>query len=94
MKHHHVEGKNNKHKVFLYALSTCGWCKKTKALLKELDCTYSYLDVDLLEKHESEKVDDEVKKWNPAKTYPTIIVNDKTCIVGYDPDKIRKILRE
>jgi glutaredoxin len=94
MKHHHVDGKNRKNKVVLYALSTCGWCKKTKALLKELDCEYSYVDVDLLDKTDMEKVDDEVKKWNPAKTYPTIVINDKTCVVGYDPDKIRKNLGE
>ena len=28
----HVEGTNG-HDVKLYALSTCGWCRKTKALL-------------------------------------------------------------
>jgi|GEM_PF-3996188 len=34
--------------VLLYALSTCGWCRKTKALLKELGVQYRYVDVDLV----------------------------------------------
>jgi len=25
-----VEGEKKEHNVFLYTLSTCGWCKKTK----------------------------------------------------------------
>ena len=43
----HVDGKD-KGKVMLYTLSTCGWCRKTKALLKDLDVAYDYIDVDLL----------------------------------------------
>ncbi len=92
MSYHVVEGKNKKHKVHIFTLSTCGWCKKTKALLKELDCEYSYVDMDLLEDGESDKVKKEMQKWNPAKTFPTIVVNDKHCIVGYDPDKIKGLL--
>jgi hypothetical protein len=30
-----VHGENKKHKVLLYAISTCPWCKKEKQLLKE-----------------------------------------------------------
>jgi len=41
-----VEGKNKKNKVFLYTLSTCGWCKMTKQYLKDNDTAYEYLDVD------------------------------------------------
>jgi len=32
MKMVHVEGKNAG-QIILYALSTCGWCKKTRELL-------------------------------------------------------------
>ena len=35
VKMEHVEGKN-KGEVVLFALSTCGWCKKTRMLLEEL----------------------------------------------------------
>ena len=33
----HVEGQD-KGKLVLFALSTCGWCKKTRALIEDLRC--------------------------------------------------------
>ena len=42
-----VPGENKGHKVTLYALSTCGWCKKTKKFLDELGVEYEYVYVDL-----------------------------------------------
>ena len=38
-----VSGKNNKHKVFLYALSTCVWCKMTKQYLNDNNIEYEYV---------------------------------------------------
>ena len=87
----HVKGKN-KGKIFLYAISTCGLCKKTKKLLNKLGVEYSYINVDLLEKGEKDKVEIEVKKWNPKLNYPTIIINDTKCIVGFKEDEIKEAL--
>jgi glutaredoxin-like protein NrdH len=33
----------NKAKIVMYALSTCGWCAKTKKFLNELGVSYSSL---------------------------------------------------
>lgn len=87
----HVKGKN-KGKIFLYALSTCGWCKKTKKLLNNLGVAYSYLDVDSLQPDEKTQVEKEVKKWNPQCNYPTMVINDKKCIVGFKEEEIREAL--
>jgi len=87
----YVEGKN-KGKVFLYALSTCGWCKKTKAYLNEQGVEYSYVDVDLVPAAEEDKVTQEVTKWNPQCSFPTMVINNAVCIVGYQPDKIKEAL--
>jgi glutaredoxin-like protein NrdH len=84
----HVNGQN-RGKVFLYALSTCGWCKKTKALLNELGVEYSYVDVDLVPPDEEETVAQQVKRWNPQSSFPTIVFNNSKCVVGYQPDKIK-----
>jgi glutaredoxin len=35
--------------VRLYALSTCGWCKRTKRLLNSLNIDFQAWDVDLIE---------------------------------------------
>ena len=37
-----VPGKNNKHKVLLYVISTCAWCKQTKSFLKGNNIEYEY----------------------------------------------------
>ncbi len=89
MKIEHVPGKNAG-KIMLYALSTCGWCKKTKVLLKELDVGYDYADVDLLNAKEKESALDEVRKWNPACSFPSMVIDDTKCIVGFNEPKIRE----
>jgi glutaredoxin-like protein NrdH len=86
----HVKGEN-KGKIMLYALSTCGWCRKTKELLNELGVKYDYIFVDLLEDEDKDVAMDEVKKWNPRCSFPTIVINDK-CIVGFKEDEIREAL--
>ena len=87
----HVKGEK-KGDFFLYALSTCVWCKKTKALLESLKVDYSYTDVDLLSGKEKTEVMDEIKAWNPLCSFPTLVVNKRKCIVGYDEKKIREAL--
>ena len=84
----HVAGKN-KGKVILYTLSTCIWCRKVKDLLGQLGVEYSYVDVDLLEESEKSKVVDNIKKWNPTCSFPTMVLNDKKCIVGFAEDEIK-----
>ena len=86
----HVAGKNVGG-VTLYALSTCVWCKKTRQLLNELGVAYDYEYVDLLVGDAKTKSMDVVRKWNPACSFPTLIINDK-CIVGFQEDKIRQAL--
>ena len=91
MRIEHVKGKN-KGKILLYALSTCGWCKKTKDFLKNLGLEYSYIFVDLVDDKEKDKVMDDVRKWNPRCSFPTVVINDKKCIVGYKEDEIKEAL--
>lgn len=79
-------------RVMLYALSTCGWCKKTKRLLAELGVAYSYVDVDGLGREDRSRIDQEVGRWNPRRSFPTIVVDDQEAILGFDEDKIRQRL--
>ena len=87
----HVAGKN-KGKVMLYALSTCGWCRKTKELLKELGVEYDFTDVDLLQGKEKEDAISEVTRHNPSCSFPTLVVDNDKCIVGFREDAIREAL--
>jgi glutaredoxin-like protein NrdH len=84
----HVKGKT-RGKIMLYAISTCVWCKKTKKFLNSLGVDYYYIDVDLLEGEEKKKVEEEVEKWNPLCSFPTLVINDEDCVTGYDEKEIR-----
>ena len=77
--------------VVLYALSTCGWCKKTKRFLDDLGVAYRYKYVDLAFGVEKEELLDQVRNWNPRCSFPTIVINER-CIAGYRPDKIKEAL--
>jgi glutaredoxin len=87
----YVKGKN-KGKILLYALSTCIWCKMTKELLDKLAVEYSYIYVDLLKDKDKDKVTNDIKKWNPMCSFPTMIINDKSCIVGFKEKEIKEAL--
>jgi glutaredoxin len=91
MKIEHVDGEN-KGKILLYALSTCGWCRKTKEFLTKLGVEFSFIYVDQVDDSEKDKVIAEVRKYNPRNSYPTILINDSKCIVGYKEDEIREAL--
>jgi len=88
----HVPGKNAGPLV-LYALSTCPWCKKTKKLLDDMGVEYDYADIDLLTAGEKDEAINVIKKWNPRSSFPTLVINDSLCIVGFEEDKIRKALK-
>jgi glutaredoxin len=88
----HVDGEN-KGKLVLYALSTCGWCKKTRMLLEESGTEYEYIYVDLLEDDELKEIVEQIKKWNPSLSFPTLVVNDEIAIVGFKEDEIRRVIK-
>ncbi len=79
-------------KVMLYALSTCGWCKKTKNFLDDNNVEYEYEYVDLLKGAERENIMQEVQKWNPRRSFPTVVVDDKDVIVGFKVDDLKETL--
>ena len=86
-----VKGKN-KGKIQLYGLSTCIWCKKTKELLDEIGCEYEYIFIDLLDEKNRQNALKEVKKWNPRSSFPTVVINNKKCIIGFKEEEIKEAL--
>jgi glutaredoxin-like protein NrdH len=79
-----------KKKVRLYALSTCPTCKKVKKFLDEKNIQYEMIEVDLLDSGEQWLMTKEVKKYNPAATYPTLVVEE--VFTGFDEEAIKGIL--
>jgi len=92
MKFEHVDGQN-RGKIVLYALSTCVWCKRTKQFLGNLGVGFDYIFVDLLQGAEKENAMVELEKWNPRRSFPTMVINGEKCIIGFKEDEIREALR-
>jgi len=80
-----------KKQVKIYTLSTCSHCKATKKLLNDCAVKYEFTDVDLLQGGERTAILEDVKKWNPRCSFPTIIIGDRV-IIGYKEDEIREAL--
>jgi glutaredoxin len=87
----HVDGKD-KGRIMLYALSTCGWCNKTKDLLKQMGVAFDYAYVDLLEGKEQDDAMTQLERFNPHGSFPTLVIADQKAIVGFREQEIREAL--
>ncbi len=77
--------------VRMYTLSTCSHCNATKKLLNDCEVKYEFTDVDKTTGEERAAILEDVKKWNPDCSFPTIIIGDQV-IVGFKEEEIRKAL--
>jgi len=77
--------------VKIYTLSTCGHCKAAKKFLTDHGVPYTCKDVDLLSGDERKETIEEVKKYNPACSFPTILIGGKV-IVGFNELALREAL--
>jgi glutaredoxin len=88
-----VQGKNTQHKVTVYALSTCVWCKMTKQYLKDNNVEFEYLDVDLCDPGEKEQARQKILSKGGTLNYPTTIVDDQKVITGFRKDLLKEALQ-
>jgi glutaredoxin-like protein NrdH len=87
-----VQGKQDKHKVVLYALSTCVWCKMTKQYLKDNNIEYDYIDIDLCTDGDKQKIRQEIQSKGGPLSYPTTIIDDKVVVTGFRKDLLKEVL--
>jgi glutaredoxin len=87
-----VIGQRNAHKVILFTLSTCAWCKLLKQFLKDNAIEYSYIDIDLSQEEEKEKIRQMIRDKGGPLSFPTSIIDDKILITGFRKDKIKEVL--
>ena len=91
MEFQNVEGRDAG-EVTLYALSTCGWCKKTRDIIDSLGVRYRYVYVDLLDEKGRNEAVEIIKKLNPNLSFPTVDVNGK-IIVGFKDEELKELLK-
>jgi len=77
--------------IKIYTLSTCSHCKAAKKFLNDLSVQYDCIDVDLLDAENKAAALDEVRKYNPKLTFPTILCGDKV-IIGFQDREIKDAL--
>ena len=77
--------------VKMYTLSTCSHCKSAKKFLGDHSVVFDFMDVDLLTGDERKALLDEIRKFNPACSFPTILIGD-SVIVGFNEIAIREAL--
>mgnify|MGYP001033120402 CR=1 FL=1 len=87
-----VTGRNKAHRVLLYALSTCAWCKRTKKFLTDNDIEYEYIDVDLCDESDRSKIRSDIMGRGGKPVYPTMIIDDNILITGFLENQIKEAL--
>lgn len=92
MKTTKVSGKNTNHRVLLYAISTCPWCKRAKRFLKNNHVEYEYIDVDLCNNEDLREVKRDILSRGGSLIYPTIIIDDRVLMTNPKEAELRKAL--
>lgn len=87
-----VPGKNNKHHILMYALSTCGWCKRAKEFLKKNNVEFEYIDIDQSSYEDKNKAREDMQSRGGRLVYPTLIIDDKILFTGAPQDRLREVL--
>jgi len=87
-----VPGKRKNHKVLMYTISTCGWCKQTKQFMKDKGVQHEYIDVDLCNDKDRDAIHDEIQRRGGSLSFPTIIIDDKKLITGFRQKEIEEAL--
>ena len=87
-----VEGDRADHSVRLYALSTCGWCRRVKDFLGERGVAYEYVDVDLCSRDEKREVTVFLRGRGLPLTFPLVVVDGSTYISGYRAKELARAL--
>lgn len=87
-----VAGSYCEHQVVFYGLSTCIWCRRTRQFLEEQDVAFDYVYVDLLKGQERDEAVEQVRRWNQAASFPTVVLDSSQCVVGYKTGELKEAL--
>jgi glutaredoxin-like protein NrdH len=78
--------------VFVYALSTCPWCRKTRQWFDDSKIPYEWVEVDQLPPDEQDQAADKAYELSGGRRFPVVVINGEV-VVGYSPDKFLEHLK-
>lgn len=81
------------HKVHIFTLTTCSHCRSTKEYLNDCGIEYTHLDVDKTTGDERKVVLEEIKKFNPDLSFPTIVIDEDKVIIGFKKSELEEALK-
>jgi glutaredoxin len=90
----HEAGKNDKHDVTVYALSTCGFCKSCLKFLHDNDVKFKYVYYDLLDSDIKDAVKKELtEKYKERIMFPFVVVDGgKRTVIGFKEEELTECL--
>ena len=77
--------------VFMYTLSTCPWCRKSKQYFTERNIPFKYVDYDLQSPQEQQKIEKEIEQRGGQISFPWVLIGDE-LVVGWNPAKYEELL--
>lgn len=70
--------------ITVYALSTCGYCKKALAFLDENGFSYRFIHVDLIPLETKNEIKATLKaRFNENVAFPFAVIDEKSHLVGF-----------
>ncbi|HON77828.1 MAG TPA: glutaredoxin [Spirochaetota bacterium] len=80
----HEDGVEKYTDVTVYALSTCGFCKRALKFLREHNIKFRYIYVDDLEPDEKQSLKESLaKEYNSRVGFPFLVIDNSRCLVGF-----------
>ncbi len=78
------DGKNAINELTVFALSTCGFCRRGINFLKENEMKFRYVYIDKIEFEKKSKLKKDLQeKFNKRVAFPFLVCNDEKAIVGF-----------
>lgn len=79
-----VSGQRNDHTITVYALSTCGFCKRALAFLNDNKFAYRYIYVDQIPLETKNEIKEALKnKFKVNIAFPFAVIDDLKYLVGF-----------
>lgn len=79
-----VPGQRDNHAITVYALSTCGFCKRALAFLNDNNFAYRYIYVDLIPLETKNEIKEALKnKFKVNIAFPFAVIDDTKYLVGF-----------
>jgi glutaredoxin-like protein NrdH len=87
------EGEKCPCEITVYALSTCGFCRRSILFLKEKNIKFRYVHVDLLDTETKDEVKNYLsEKFNTRIGFPFAVLDGRDFLRGFDQQEWEKKL--